>query len=106
MRFSPHALGPRSSRLNIGEIGQVEVIAEGSAIRGLARLRRVYGPGRWRKLKRIATVRLSSGRVRLAELDWCQAHGIGKREMKRKRYLDPGRRMKKSKEPAPNLPYA
>jgi len=103
VRFSPHALGPRSSRLNIGEIGQVEVIAEGSAIRGLARLRRVYGPGRWRKLKRIATVRLSSGRVRLAELDWCQAHGIGKREMKRKRYLDPGRRMKKSKEPSPQF---
>ena len=71
-----------------GEIGEVQVIAEGTAIRDLARLRRVYGPGRWRKLKGIATVRLSSGRVRLAELHWYQAHGIGKKEMKRKRYLD------------------
>jgi hypothetical protein len=72
----------------IGEIRDVEVIAEGTSIRDLARLRRAYGPGRWRKLKGIATVRLCSGRVRLAELHWYQAHGVGKREMKRKRYLD------------------
>jgi hypothetical protein len=72
----------------IGEIRDVETIAAGPAIRDLARLRRAYGPGRWRKLKGIATVRLSSGRERLAELHWYQAHGIGKREMKRKRYLD------------------
>jgi hypothetical protein len=72
----------------IREIRDVETIAAGPAIRDLARLRRAYGPGRWRKLKGIATVRLSSGRERLAELHWYQAHGIGKREMKRKRYLD------------------
>jgi hypothetical protein len=72
----------------IGEIRDVEVIAEGTSIRDLARLRRAYGRGRWRKLKGIATVRLSSGRVRLAEIHWYQAHGVGKREMKRKRYLD------------------
>jgi hypothetical protein len=62
----------------IGEIRDVETIAAGPAIRDLARLRRAYGPGRWRKLKGIATVRLSSGRERLAELHWYQAHGIGK----------------------------
>lgn len=28
------------------------------------------------------------GRIRLVELHWYEAHGIGKREMKRKRYLD------------------
>lgn len=32
--------------------------------------------------------RLASGHIRLAELHWYEAHGIGKREMKRKRYLD------------------
>ena len=72
----------------IGEITDVETIAVGSAIRGVARLRRVYGPGRWRKLKGVATVRLRSGRLRLAELHWYEAHGIGKKEIKRKRYLD------------------
>lgn len=72
----------------LGEITDVETIAVGSKIREVTRLRRVYGRGRWRKLKGVARVRLSSGRIRLAELHWYEAHGIGKREMKRKRYLD------------------
>jgi hypothetical protein len=71
----------------IGEIWEVEVIARGTSIRELARLKKIYGPGRWRKLKGIASVRLASGRVRLAELHWYEAHGIGKRGIKRKRYL-------------------
>ena len=54
----------------LGEIREVEPIAVGTSIRGLARLRKVYGPGRWRKMKGIAYVRLRSGRVRLAELHW------------------------------------
>jgi len=72
----------------IGEITETEVIAVSSNIRELARLRRQYGRGRWRKLKGIAYIRLSSGRVRLAELHWYEAHGIGRKEIKRKRYLD------------------
>jgi hypothetical protein len=72
----------------ISEITDVETIAVGSRIRDLARLRKLYGKGRWRKLKGIAQIRLRSGRIRLAELHWCQAHGIGRKEMKRKRYLD------------------
>jgi hypothetical protein len=72
----------------IGEITDVETIAVGSKIRDIARLRRVYGRGRWRKLKGVARVRLRSGRIRLAEVHWYKAHGIGKREIKRKRYLD------------------
>jgi len=72
----------------IGEVTDVEIIAVGSAIRDLARLRRRYGRGRWRKLKGVARVRLRSGRVRLAELHWYEAHGIGRKEIKRKRYLD------------------
>ena len=72
----------------IEEIKHVETIAAGRTMRQRARLRKAYGPGRWRKLKGIAHVRLQSGRIRLAELHWYEAHGIGKREIKRKRYLD------------------
>lgn len=72
----------------IGEVTEIETIAVGSGIRDIARLRRVYGRGRWRKLKGVAQVRLRSGRIRLAEVHWYEAHGIGKREVKRKRYLD------------------
>ncbi|MCG3162202.1 MAG: hypothetical protein JMDDDDMK_03442 [Acidobacteria bacterium] len=72
----------------ISEITDVEIIAVGSAIHDLPRLRKMYGKGRWRKLKGVAQIRLGNGRIRLAELHWYEAHGIGKREMKRKCYLD------------------
>jgi hypothetical protein len=72
----------------ISDITDIEAIAIGSKIRDVTRLRRMYGKGRWRKLKGVAKVRLRSGRIRLAELHWYEAHGIGKRELKRKRYLD------------------
>jgi hypothetical protein len=48
----------------------------------------LYGQGRWRKMKGVARIRLRDGRLRLAELHWYEAHGIGKKEFKRKRYLD------------------
>jgi hypothetical protein len=35
----------------LGEITDIEVIAVGSSIREVERLRKAYGPGRWRKLK-------------------------------------------------------
>ena len=72
----------------VGEINVVETIASGKGIRDLKRLRRSYGKGRWRKMKGMARIRLMTGRVRLAELHWYEAHGIGKKEIKRKRYLD------------------
>jgi hypothetical protein len=72
----------------LSEISDIETIAVGSKIRDIARLRRRYGFGRWRKLKGVAQVRLASGRIRLAEMHWYEAHGIGRKEMKRKRYLD------------------
>jgi len=72
----------------IGEISQIEIIAQGQSIRDLPRLRKLYGKGRWRKMKGVAQIRLANGRVRLAELHWYEAHGIGKRELKRKCYLD------------------
>jgi hypothetical protein len=71
----------------IGEITEVETIAVGSKIRQIARLRKQFGKGRWRKLKGLATVRLKNGRIRKVELHWYEAHGIGKRKLKIKRYL-------------------
>jgi hypothetical protein len=71
----------------IGEISSVETIASGSGIRELARLRKFYGRGRWRKRKGIARVRLTHGEITLAEVHWYEATGIGKREFKIKRFL-------------------
>jgi hypothetical protein len=72
----------------IGEIDDVETFAAGRGIRELRRLRRKYGPGRWRKRKGIASVRLSDGFVARAELHWYEATGIGRRELKIKRYIE------------------
>jgi hypothetical protein len=72
----------------VSEITQIQPIAVNRQIRDLARLRKMYGKGRWRKLKGVAHIRLRSGRIRLAELHWYEAHGIGRKEMKRKLYLD------------------
>jgi hypothetical protein len=68
----------------VGEITDIEIIAAGAGVRDRARLRKQYGGGRWRKLKGIARVRLLSGRIRLAEVHWYEAHGIGKKEFKLK----------------------
>ena len=65
-----------------------EVVAVGRRIRILARLTKRYGEGRWRKMKGTALIRLETGRVRRAELHWYEAHGLGRKEMKRKRYLE------------------
>jgi hypothetical protein len=72
----------------IGDITEIETIAVGRSIRELPRLQRLYGKGRWRKMKGHALVRLRDGTVRRAELHWYEAHGIGRKMMKRKRYLD------------------
>lgn len=71
----------------IGEISEVETIATGSGIREIARLRRFYGRGRWRKRKGVAEVHLESGEIVRAEIHWYEATGIGKREFKIKRIL-------------------
>jgi hypothetical protein len=72
----------------VGPLTDVETFAVGSAIRELPRLRRVCGPGRWRKRKGIARVRLADGTEAPAEVHWYEAHGIGRKEMKIKRFLD------------------
>jgi hypothetical protein len=71
----------------VGEIRAQETIARGRGIRELARLRKMYGSGRWRKRKGIATIRLNDGTIRTAELHWYEAHGIGRQELKIKRFL-------------------
>jgi len=72
----------------VGEVTRVETFSAGSSIREVARLRKFYGRGRWRKRKGIARVRLEDGAVRLAEVHWYEAHGIGRKEFKIKRYID------------------
>jgi hypothetical protein len=72
----------------IEKITDIQTIAVDKSIRDVQRLRKLYGKGRWRKLKGVARVRFRSGIIRLAELHWYEASGIGKREMRIKRYLD------------------
>jgi hypothetical protein len=72
----------------VSPIEGVETFATGRQIRELARLRRAYGNGRWRKRKGVAKVRFRDGRVRRAELHWYEASGIGRVEFKIKHYVD------------------
>lgn len=72
----------------IDKITEIEIIAKGTGIRELNRLKKFYGLGNWKKMKGIARIRLSSGKIRLAELHWYEVHGIGKKEIKRKKYLE------------------
>ena len=72
----------------ISEITDIEPIAVNNDIRDIKRLRKVYGKGKWRKLKGVALIRLVTGRIRRAELHWYEASGIGRKEIKRKCYLD------------------
>ena len=70
----------------VGSLRAVETIARGSGIREINRLRKIYGPANWRKRKGIASIRIDN-EVRIAELHWYEATGVGKREFKIKRFL-------------------
>jgi hypothetical protein len=48
----------------VGDITDIQTIAVGPSVRIRALLRKRYGGRRWRKLKGIATVRLSDGTIR------------------------------------------
>jgi hypothetical protein len=72
----------------VGRISRQETIATGSAIRELERLRKVYGPARWRKRKGVARLRLADGSIMRAEVHWYEAHGLGRKELKIKRILE------------------
>lgn len=68
----------------IGEISRIETFAINTSIRELERLQQLYGHGRWRKRKGIATVQLLDGTIHTAEVHWYEAHGIGRKEFKLK----------------------
>jgi hypothetical protein len=72
----------------ISQIEGIEVIAVGASIRNLAYLEKTYGSGRWRKLKGSTHVRLPNGNIRWVELQWYEAHGIGRKDIKIKRYME------------------
>ena len=71
----------------VGKIEDVRTIAVGGRIRDIMRLRRQFGPGRWRKLRGIARIRIAGGQTRKAEVHWYEAHGLGRKKMKIKRFL-------------------
>jgi hypothetical protein len=71
----------------LGEISQVETFAAGTGIREIARLRRIYGRGRWRKRKGVARIRLTDGSIHMAEVHWYEASSIGRKEFKIKNLL-------------------
>jgi len=72
----------------VGIISGIQTIAVNRSIRIRGVLEKRFGKGRWRKLKGVANVRLNDGTIRLAEVHWFEAHGIGKKKMRIKRYLD------------------
>ena len=72
----------------VGELTGVEVIARGNSIRRRKILMKRYGGKNWRKMKGVATIRTVSGSLRWAEIHWYEAHGIGRKGWKVKRFLD------------------
>ena len=71
----------------VGKIAHIQVIAVGGNIRDIMRIQRQFGLGRWRKLKGTAFIRLPGGEIRKAEIHWYEAHGIGKKKFKIKRFI-------------------
>ncbi len=72
----------------VGQIQDVQSIAVNKGIRELQNLRKLFGHGRWRKLKGTAVIRFENGLLFQAEVHWYEAHGIGRRKMKIKRLLE------------------
>ncbi|HTA16349.1 MAG TPA: hypothetical protein VK786_01220 [bacterium] len=71
----------------LGEFDHIETIAKGKSIREIERLKKSYGKGRWMKRKGTAWIELPGQAPSLAEIHWYEAHGIGKKEQKIKRFL-------------------
>lgn len=67
----------------VGSIRETQTIATGSGVRA----RRWLSEIRQASLAQdegVATVKLKGGKMRLAEVHWYEAHGLGKREFKLK----------------------
>lgn len=66
----------------VSSLENIETIAEGNSLRIRRQLVKKYGKGRWKKKKGVATVKLRDGSLRLAEVHWYEAHGIGRKDQK------------------------
>ncbi len=71
----------------IGDVLDVETIATRPSVVVTRNLQRRYGGGRWRKLKGTAIVRFGDGTIRMAEIHWFEAHGLGRTDLKSKRMI-------------------
>lgn len=71
----------------LGEIQQARTMAVGRAIRDIERLQKRYGRARWKKRKGLARVQLIDGTIGRGEVHWYEAYGIGKKELKLKRFV-------------------
>jgi len=71
----------------LDKIRNVETIASGREIREHKRLTRIYGAAKWRKRKGFSRIELNNGTILQAELHWYEAHGIGRKEFKIKRFF-------------------
>lgn len=69
-------------------ITKVETIASRRGVEIRRYLERVYGKGRWRKMKDKAIVQLEDGIIRGAEIHWYEALGIGRKDFKVKRFYN------------------
>ena len=78
-------MNPRFKLLS--EIRNFETVASGRGVHIRRYLERVYGRGRWRKMKGFATVELEDGTIGEAEIHWFEAHGIGRKDFKIKRMM-------------------
>lgn len=71
----------------LGDIRNIETIATGRGIYIRNYLERTYGKGHWRKMKGLANVQLVDKTKCKAEIHWYEAHGIGRKDFKIKRYI-------------------
>ena len=72
----------------VGKIEQERAFAASSKTREIARLRKIYGKGRWQKRKGIAQIQFQDGTIRTAEVHWYEATGIGRKEYKITHFVD------------------
>jgi hypothetical protein len=72
----------------IGEVTDAETIAINLSIRECADLRARFGGRRWRKRNGNAMVRIPNGGLHRVELHWYEAHGVGRRKIKIKRFME------------------
>lgn len=72
----------------VSELTAIETIAVNLSVRQRKELKEQFGGRRWRKMKGTGLVQLVNGNIRRAEVHWFEAHGVGRRGMKIKKFLD------------------